>query len=143
VNQIRTGKLAGASADESAIETLIERVDAPRARFSLTERMIVEKGSRADWELLHDLHYKAEGLPIGPRFWKLTLEGETIGVLVTGNPKGLLKERHIAFPAIKPGGDETKFTNTQRYVFINRNFRTISPASWSTQCIAASAPATG
>lgn len=116
---------AGASPDETATETLICRVDAPAPRFSLTERMIVSRGDKSDWELLHDLHYKAENLPIGPRFWKLTLEGETIGVLVTGNPKGLLKERHIAFPNIKPGQD-TKVTNTYRYKFINANFRVIS-----------------
>lgn len=108
-----------------AIETLIERTDAPVARFSLLNDMIVERGSKADWELLHDLHYKAENLPIGPRFWKLTLHGETIGVLVTANPKGLLKERHIVFPNMKPG-KETKNTNTYRYAFVNSNFRVIS-----------------
>lgn len=119
------GKLAGASFDLPATETLIERVDAPAARFSLTERMFVERGNKSDWDLLHDLHYKAENLPIGPRFWRLALDGETIGVLVTGNPKGLLKERHIAFPNIKPGKD-SKITNTYRYKFINGNFRVIS-----------------
>jgi ABC-type ATPase with predicted acetyltransferase domain len=88
--------------------------------------MFVERGDRSDWALLHDLHYKAESLPIGPRFWKLTLAGETIGVLVTGNPKGLLKERHFVFPKIKPVGGDTKITNTQRYRYINQNFRVIS-----------------
>jgi len=121
-----SGKLAGSFCESMLSETLIERKDAARARFPLTARMFVEKGDKSDWELLHDLHYKAENLPIGPRFWKLTLDGETIGVLVTGNPKGLLKERHIAFPGIKPGGDDTKLTNTQRYVYINRHFRVIS-----------------
>jgi ABC-type ATPase with predicted acetyltransferase domain len=87
--------------------------------------MIVERGDKSDWELLHDLHYKAENLPIGPRFWKLTLYGETIGVLVTANPKGLLKERHLVFPNMKPGR-ETKNTNTYRYAFVNSNFRVIS-----------------
>jgi ABC-type ATPase with predicted acetyltransferase domain len=101
-------------------------VDAPRPRFSLLDSMIVERGTKADWDLLHDLHYKAENLPIGPRFWKLTLYGETIGVLVTANPKGLLKERHIAFPKIKPKGSDGKIQNTYRYVFINKNFRVIS-----------------
>lgn len=107
-------------------ETLIERVDAPRARFALLDDMIVQRGDKSDWELLHDLHYKAENLPIGPRFWKLTLYGETIGVLVTANPKGLLKERHIVFPKIKPNGADTKHSNTERYKFINANFRVIS-----------------
>lgn len=120
------GKLAGASESADAYETLIERVDAPVARFSLLSDMFVEQGKIDDWNLLHDLHYKAENLPIGPRFWKLTLHGHTIGVLVTANPKGLLKERHLAFPNLKPGSGDTKITNTYRYKFINANFRVIS-----------------
>src|SRR5690606_18742294 len=78
------------------------------------------------WDLLHDLHYKAEKLPVGPRFWRLDLHGETIGVLVTGSPKGMLRERHIVFPNLKPGAGETKLTNTNRYLYINANFRVIS-----------------
>ena len=109
-----------------ATETLIERTDAPVARFPLLASMFIERGDKSDWDLLHDLHYKAENLPIGPRFWKLTLNDETIGILVTGNPKGLLKERHIAFPAIKPGSGQTKLTNTTRYQYINRHFRVVS-----------------
>lgn len=108
------------------IETIIERNPAPKARFSLMDDMFIERGTKADWDLLHDLHYKAEKLPIGPRFWRLVLEGQTIGVLVTGAPKGMLRERHLVFPNIKPGSGETKLTNTQRYVWINRNMRVIS-----------------
>lgn len=106
------------------LETLVERVR-PAPRFALADEMFVERGSKADWDLLHDLHYKAEKLPLGPRFWRLALRDETIGVLVTGCPKGLLKERHLVFPKLKPGS-ETKFTNTQRYKFVNDNFRVIS-----------------
>lgn len=106
-------------------EMLIERNERPRASFSLAGEMFVERGTKADWDLLHDLHYKAEKLPLGPRFWRLTLYDETIGVLVTGCPKGLLKERHLVFPNLKPG-TETRFTNTQRYKFVNDNFRVIS-----------------
>lgn len=108
------------------IETLIQRNASPRAKFSLAEEMIVERGTKADWDLLHDLHYKAEGLPFGPHFWRLHLRGDTIGVIVTGSPKGMLRERHIAFPQIKPGSGETKLTNTNRYNYINGNFRVIS-----------------
>jgi uncharacterized protein len=108
------------------LETEIERIKSPKAKFALLDEMIVERGTKADWDLLHDLHYKAESLPMGPRFWKLTLRGETIGVLVTGTPKGLLRERHIVFPNLKPTGEETKFSNTNRYKFINQNFRVIS-----------------
>lgn len=107
------------------IETLIERVEAPAPVFSLTDHMIVERGEIADWNLLHDLHYKAETLPLGPRFWRLRLYGETIGVLVTGMPKGLLKERHLALASIKPGQD-TRMTNTYRYNYINSHIRVVS-----------------
>lgn len=106
-------------------ETLIERNAHPRASFALLNDMIVERGDKNDWMLLHDLHYKAEKLPVGPRFWRLDLHGETIGVLVTGSPKGMLRERHIVFPKLKPGND-TRFTNTTRYKFINANIRVIS-----------------
>lgn len=108
------------------IETTIERSAVIRPRFSLMDHMFVERGTKEDWDLLHDLHYKAEGLPIGPRFWKLTLHGETIGVLVTGSPRGMVRERHIVFPKLKPGAGETTLTNTNRYHFINQNFRVIS-----------------
>lgn len=120
------GSPADARNESDDAETSIERFDAPRARFALLDEMIVERGDKSDWELLHDLHYKAENLPIGPRFWRLKLRGETIGVLVTANPKGLLKERHLVFPHVKPTGQDTKVTNTQRYRWINQNFRVVS-----------------
>lgn len=107
-------------------ETQVVRNARPRAVFLMLDEMIVERGDKSDWDKLHDLHYKAEKLPFGPKFWKLTLHGETIGVIVTGAPKGMLKERHIVFPNIKPGGGETRLTNTNRFVYINENFRVIS-----------------
>ncbi|SCW95616.1 hypothetical protein SAMN05660859_0066 [Ancylobacter rudongensis] len=110
----------------SDTETLIERIDSPRAFFSLADEMFVERGTIDDWYLLHDLHYKAEKLPIGPRFWRLVLAGQTIGVLVTGTPKGMLRERHIVFPNLKPRSGDTRLTNTNRYHYINANFRVIS-----------------
>lgn len=121
-----TGELTGERCDFSQYETAIERTVAAHARFSLLDDMIVERGTRADWDLLHDLHYKAETLPIGPRFWKLTLAGETIGVLVTGLPRGMLRERHQVFPNLKPNGSDTRFSNTARYKYINENFRVIA-----------------
>lgn len=111
---------------EFDIETQVVRNASPRASFSMLNEMIVERGDKSDWDKLHDLHYKAEKLPFGPKFWKLSLHGETIGVIVTGAPKGMLKERHLVFPNLKPGGGETRLTNTNRFVFINDNFRVIS-----------------
>jgi ABC-type ATPase with predicted acetyltransferase domain len=120
------GELTGAFFESEATDTLVERNNAPRPVFSLINDMFVEPGGISDWELLHDLHYKAERLPMGPRFWKLTLYGETIGVLVTAIPKGLLKERHLVMPNLKPGSGDTKITNTARFVWINANIRVIS-----------------
>lgn len=108
------------------LETIVTRNPNPVQRFALLDEMIVERGTKADWDLLHDLHYKAEKLPVGPRFWRMTLHGRTIGVLVTGAPKGLLRERHQVFPKLKPGANETPLTNTNRYHYVNANFRVIS-----------------
>lgn len=106
--------------------TEIHREVAPRARFSLSDDMFVERGTKEDWDLLHNLHYKAEKLPIGPRFWRLSLADQTIGVLVTGTPKGMLRERHMVFPRLKPKSGDNRMINTNRYRFINGNFRVIS-----------------
>ncbi|RWN25296.1 MAG: hypothetical protein EOR96_34510 [Mesorhizobium sp.] len=105
--------------------TEIWRDHSPRPVFALANEMVVERGTKADWDLLHDLHYKAEGTPFAPRFWRLALHGDTIGVLVTGSPKLLLKERHLVFPKLKLGSD-TKVTNTLRANYVNGNFRVIS-----------------
>lgn len=112
--------------DFPGLTTAVTLEAAPRQRFALVDEMIVERGDVDDWWLLHDLHYKAEKLPIGPQFWRLRLGSRTIGVLVTAVPKGMVRERHIAFPNIKPGGGETRLTNTNRYHYINRNFRVVS-----------------
>lgn len=106
--------------------TTLKRIDRPVQRFALLDEMVIERGDVDDWWLLHDLHYKAEKLPIGPQFWRLRLGKRTIGVLVTAVPKGMVRERHIVFPNIRPGANETKLTNTNRYHFINRNFRVVS-----------------
>jgi len=110
----------------SETETIVQHIPNALGVFALADQMFVERGSREDWELLHDLHYKAEGLPIGPQFWKLSLEGQTVGVLVIGQPKGMLKERHRVFPHLAPRSGETRLTNTNRYTHINQNFRVIS-----------------
>jgi len=119
-------ELTGSDFAFPALQTHIERENAPLARFPLIERMVVSRGTKADWELLSDLHYKAGSLPIGPRFWKLTIDDRTIGVLVTSNPKGLLKERHRIFPHLVITGEDTQICNTQRYKFVNGNFRVVA-----------------
>jgi uncharacterized protein len=118
-------KLAGAFEETTPVDVLVERCDAPRPCFPLLSSMFIERGSIDDWKALHELHYKAESLPMGARFWRLDLEGETIGVLVTAVPKLMLKERHLVFPQWKPGRD-SKLVNTIRAKQINANLRVIS-----------------
>ena len=85
----------------------------------------VERGTIEDWHLLKNLHYKAHILPVGPKFYKLTMYGQTIGVLVMSSPKLLLKERHLIFPKLGSGGN-SRITNQMRAKWINKNMRNIS-----------------
>jgi len=88
--------------------------------FSLLEEMYVEKGTKADWELLHHLHYKSDHDPIGARYYRLVLRGETIGVCCITQPRPLTKERHKVWKGLKPGND-TKASNKFRYKWVNNN----------------------
>lgn len=101
------------------------RDDEVRPSFPLLREMVVERGDNADWALLHHLHYKTEGRPFGPKYWRLRLHDETIGVIVLGSPKGMLKERHKVFPWIKPGGD-TLLSNRSRYKWANEHITVIA-----------------
>lgn len=106
---------------------------APHARgvFTPLERMYVERGSKADFVALHHLHYKSEARPIAPHFYRLMLAGENgaeaqlIGVMVLAIPRPLLKERHKAFPKLKPVS-QSRLTNTLHYQMINQHFRVVS-----------------
>lgn len=104
---------------------LSTRNSAAQARLPFFDRIMVERGDRSDWELLSALHYKAHGLTPGSHYFKLTLDGETIGVLMMASPKLLLKERHVAFPKIKPGND-TRISNTARMKWINANMSVVA-----------------
>ncbi|WP_040567806.1 hypothetical protein [Magnetospirillum molischianum] len=107
-------------------DVMIERRENPRPAFPLLNEMYVERGTKDDWNLYADLHYKSEGgLPAAIRFWRIVLRGETIGVLVSAAPKPLLKERHALFPRLKPGHD-TKITNVHRLTWLNGNVRVIA-----------------
>lgn len=98
----------------------IERRAAP-ARLSFLDDIFVEKGTRADWQVLEGLHYKSHGsLTPGSHYFRMDLHGETIGVIMMASPKMLLKERHVMFPMIKPGRD-TRISNTARMKWINAN----------------------
>lgn len=107
------------------LETLVERRGGARGTFPMLSEMFVEQGSKEDWELLHDLHYKSEGGVVGPHYWKVTFRGETIGVCVISISRGMLTDRHKAFPNMACGKD-TKMSNTFRFKIVNRDFRLVS-----------------
>jgi uncharacterized protein len=95
-----------------------------RAHFPMLREMWVERGDRADWDLLSGLHYKMHSTPVGAKYWRLRFRGETIGVVVFGMSRPLLKERHAVFPRLALGGD-TQISNIHRFAYINDNFRVI------------------
>lgn len=104
-------------------QVVIERNNSAVPRFSLMDGMIVERGTKQDWDELHDLHYKAENLPAGPRFWRcVTADGTLVGIVVFSTVSLLLAPRHQVFPKLKPGND-SHFTNVHRATFLNANFR--------------------
>jgi hypothetical protein len=102
-------------------DVTIIRNDQARGVFSLTDEMFVERGSRADWDVLHSLHYKAEALPAGPQYYRcVTASGQLVGVIVFCPVSLMLGPRHALFPKLKPGGD-THFTNVHRAKWLNQN----------------------
>lgn len=104
----------------------LRRYQSNSPRFSAMDSMIVERGAKDDWEALHALHYKSESFNTGARVWRcVTEEGDLVGVVVTSTVSLLLRSRHELFPRLKPGQD-TKFTNTHRAVWLNQNFRRAS-----------------
>ena len=104
-------------------DILVERRDHHRAQLSLLDRIYVERGSLEDWKLLHELHYKAANLGIGPRFWRCALDGETIGVIVLTVPKPLDSGRNIVFKHLRPNanGRDNRLINQMRMAWINKN----------------------
>lgn len=103
---------------------LIERRTVPpKHSLSLLPEIYVERGTKEDWELLHELHYKAENLGIAPRIFRCVLRGQTIGVGVMTVPKMLLGGRNELFTHLRPNvdGKDTRLINRRRAIWINRN----------------------
>lgn len=103
-------------------DMLVERRTTPnRHSLSLLPEIYVERGTKEDWDLLHELHYKAENLGIGPRIYRCVLRGQTIGVGVMTVPKMLLSGRNELFTHLRPnvGGRDTKIINKYRAEWIN------------------------
>lgn len=90
-------------------------------KFPLLRDMYIERGTKEDWEKLHEFHYKSEGSAMGARYYRVVMGSTLVGVCVMCYPRGLLKDRHKLWPNIKPGGGDTKITNTYRYKWLNAN----------------------
>lgn len=101
---------------------LVERCDrAPGHVPSLLKTMYVERGTKEDWDLLRELHYKAENLGIGPRVYRCVMDGQVIGVGVMTVPKMLLKGRNMVFRNMRPNidGRDTQLVNRHRAMWLN------------------------
>lgn len=105
---------------------LIERRAIPkRHQLSLLPEIYVERGTKEDWELLHELHYKAENLGIGYTFYRCALRDKTIGVGVMTVPKMLSAGRNELFREyMRPnqGGRDTRIVNQHRAEWMNAHF---------------------
>lgn len=103
----------------------IERKEVPKNhQLSLLPEIYVEPGTKEDWDLLHELHYKADTLGIGPKCWRIVLRGKTIGVGVMTVPKMLLSGRNELFQHLRPnssGGKDTRLMNKYRAEWLNEN----------------------
>lgn len=101
--------------------------------FSLLDDMVVERGTKEDWDKLHHLHYKAVNLPPAPKFWRCRRlsNNELVAVTVTSTVSLLLAPRHDVLPKLKPGKD-TNITNRHRPAWLNANMRRIGRIVTST-----------
>lgn len=107
----------------NANNVLMESVECPVPYFSLLDDMWIEKGTKEDWDELHLLHYKADGMPPGSRYWRVvTGNGYLVGIVMTSSVALLSAPRHKVFPKLKPGQDTT-LTNRHRAAWLNKNMR--------------------
>lgn len=103
-------------------DVLVERRQVPADHaLSLLPRIYVERGTKEDWDLLHELHYKAERLGIGPKVYRCVLDGQVIGVGVMTVPKMLLSGRNEAMKHMRPNvnGRDSKLINRHRALWLN------------------------
>ena len=105
-------------------EIMIERRQRAGGKvLSILKDVYVERGTIEDWNLLHELHYKAENLGIGPVIFRAVLDGQTIGVGVMTVPKMLSSGRNEVFEHLRPNrnGRDSRLINTHRAKWINAN----------------------
>jgi ABC-type ATPase with predicted acetyltransferase domain len=106
---------------DNADVRIVRRAMPANHTLSLLDRIYVERGTKADWDLLHELHYKAERLGIGPKIYRCVLDGQVIGVGVMTVPKMLLSGRNEAMPHMRPNvdGRDTRLINRTRALWLN------------------------
>lgn len=103
-------------------DIFIERRAVPAGHaLSLLPSIYIERGTKEDWDLLHELHYKAENLGIGPKIYRCILDGQVIGVGVMTVPKMLLSGRNEAMKHMRPNqnGRDSKLINRHRALWLN------------------------
>lgn len=96
------------------------------------ERMTISKGTVEDWHALKSLHYKTDGKPFAPTYYRCDLDGRLVGVVVVAFPKLLLAPRHRMFPKLKPTTNTT-VANQYWGRYVNNNFAVISRSVVDTQ----------
>ena len=106
----------------------VTRVEPKKAKFSLLDRIYVEKGTREDWEKFHALHYKAERLGIWPRIYRIGLGGESIGCAVFTVPRMTLSGRNqlLKHMVQNQNGRDTMIINKFRAKWLNAHTATLS-----------------
>lgn len=99
-------------------------------RFSLLNKIYVERGTAADWSELKALHYKASETGVGPIFMRCVIEHEpgrteVIGANVLTVPKILDAGRNQVFPHMKPNqqGVDSHLMQVMRTRWLNQNIR--------------------
>lgn len=110
-------------------DILVKRLEVPKNhQLSLLKDIMIEPGTKEDWLLLQELHYKAGTEGIGPRRWKITLYGKTIGVGVMTVPKMLLSGRNELFKRLRPNvnGKDNRMINKYRAEWMNAHMCTNS-----------------
>ncbi|WP_462167806.1 hypothetical protein [Klebsiella variicola] len=96
------------------------------------ERMTVTRGTVEDWHALKSLHYKTDGKPFAPTYYRCELDSRLVGVVVMAFPKLLLAPRHRMFPKLKPTTNTT-VANQYWGRYVNNNFAVISRSVVDTQ----------
>lgn len=110
-------------------QILIQRHEMPKKhRLSLLDDIYVEPGTKEDWLLLNELHYKGSNEGVGPRRWRIAMNGQTIGVCTMTVPKTLLSGRNELFDHLRPNqdGKDNRMINQHRLKWINANVYTNS-----------------